>query len=76
MDIETVKATYENQLMALPNVVAVGTGEHQGKAVIKVFVSQKKPLSELQTRDVIPEELDGFEIRVEEIGTIRAESGQ
>ncbi len=47
--------------MRLPNVTGVGIGEKDGKEVILVFVRQKMPESELQSRDIIPKKLNGYE---------------
>lgn len=72
MDIHTVKAKYEEQLMRLPNVNGVGIGAKGGKEVIKVFVTTKVPVSGLQPHEVVPKELDGYETDVEEIGVVTA----
>ena len=74
MNIETIKQKYEQRLMQLPNVVGLAIGEKDGKQVIVVFVSRKVPKASLQTKDILPETLDGFEVDVEEIGTVRAQS--
>ena len=70
MDIESVKKKYEEQLMRLPNVTGVGIGEKAGKKVIHVYVTSKVPVTALQPDDVIPKALDGWEVVVEEIGTV------
>ena len=57
-------------MMQLPNVSGVGIGEKGGKQVIKVFVTRKFPKSSLRSEDIIPETLEGFEVDVEEIGTV------
>ena len=49
MNIHSVKAKYEEQLMGLPNVNGVGIGEKLGKEVIKVFVTSKVTLRPLAT---------------------------
>jgi hypothetical protein len=71
--VNTVKQDYEEQLMRLPNVTGVGIGEKQGKAVIKVFVTQKIPQSDLQPQEIVPKSIEGCETDVEEIGTITAQ---
>lgn len=79
MSIEDVKRKYEEQLMRLPNVVGVGIGEKKGKAVIKVFVTHKVPVSELQPQEVVPNTLEGYdtleeyETDVEEKGGVTAQ---
>lgn len=70
MDPETVKRKHEEQLMKLPNVMGVSIGEKGGKKVIKVYVTRKLPKSALRSEDIIPETLEGFEVDVEEIGTV------
>ncbi len=74
MSIEPVKRKHEEHLMRLPNVTGVGIGEKAGKAVIKVFVTQKVPLSALQPEEVIPRMLEGYETDVEEIGVVMAQT--
>ncbi|MCG6134770.1 MAG: hypothetical protein MET45_08910 [Nostoc sp. LLA-1] len=71
--VNTVKQNYEEQLMRLPNVTGVGIGEKQGKTVIKVFVTQKIPQSDLQPQEIVPKSIEGCETDVEEIGTITAQ---
>ena len=74
MDIEAVRQKYSDQLMQLPNVIGVGTGEKAGKEVIKVFVTHKVPVSALQPEEVVPQTLEGQEIDVEEIGVVTAQN--
>jgi len=74
MSIEAVKLKHENKLMQLPNVAGVGIGEKGGKEAIKVFVTHKVPESSLRPAEIIPKTLDGFEVDVEEIGTVTAQS--
>lgn len=70
INIESVKRKYEERLLILPNVIGIGIGELRGKQVIKVFVTQKLPVSCLKPNEIIPKILDEYEIDVEEIGTI------
>lgn len=56
--------------MELPNVTGVGIGEKNGKAVIKVYVTQKVPIASLKPHDVIPKHLEGHDTDVEEIGIV------
>ncbi len=74
MDIEGVRQKYSDQLMQLPNVIGVGTGEKAGKEVIKVFVTHKVPVSALQPQEVVPQTLEGQEIDVEEFGVVTAQN--
>jgi len=76
--VSKIKARYEKQLMKLPNVVGVGVGFKQkngqptDEIVLVVNVSSKKPLAELDRKDVIPTELDGVPVDVQETGKISA----
>jgi hypothetical protein len=74
MSIASVRRKYEQELMRLPNVNGVGIGEKAGKAVIKVFVTHKVPVTDLQPHEVIPSTIEGWEIDVEEIGVVRVQS--
>lgn len=46
--------------------------EINGTRVFRVYVSKKIPLAELDENDIIPEIIDGLEIDVVEVGTIKA----
>lgn len=72
VDIEAVLRKHEDALLAYPNVNAVAIGEREGKPVIKVMVSKKVPESALQSDQVLPRELEGCAVDVEEIGDITA----
>ena len=74
IDIETIRQKYEDQIMELPNVQGVGIGEKAGTKVIKVFVAQKFPESELQPQEIVPKSLEEYETDVEEIGTVTAQT--
>lgn len=67
---QAVKARYQSQLLAKPNVVSVGIGRRTGGTdpVIIVSVTQKVPLAELSDRGRVPQSLDGITVQVEEIG--------
>jgi hypothetical protein len=72
MDIEAVLRRYVDDLMAYPNVNAVGVGEKSGRPVIKVMVVKKVPEDSLKPDQVLPKELEGFALDVEEAGEIAA----
>jgi hypothetical protein len=74
MSIKDVKMKHEEKLMRLPNVTGVGIGEKGGKEVIKVFVTHKVPESSLRPDEIIPKSLEGYEVDVEDIGTVTAQS--
>ncbi|RIH86137.1 hypothetical protein [Calidithermus roseus] len=73
MDLETLLRKHADRLLNLPNVVGVGQGEKNGQPVIKVFVTHKVPLSALEEEEVIPLDIEGVEVDVEETGIIGAE---
>ena len=73
-DINETRARHEATLMSLPNVVGVGIGEKAGRPVIKVFVVQKVPPSELTPNELVPGSVEGHEIDVEELGVVEAET--
>jgi hypothetical protein len=73
MNIEKVKRKYEDQLMGLPNVTGIGIGERAGREVLKVFVTQKVPESELKPNEIVPKVLGGYEVDVDEIGFVTAQ---
>jgi hypothetical protein len=67
--IQAVKARHEEILLSMPGVVSVGIGsDPDGSLVIVVGLDRHR----LETIPEIPEELEGFRIRVEVIGTLRA----
>ena len=74
MEIQEVKLKYEEDLMLLPNVVGVGIGEKEGKAVIKVFVTRRVPESSLKNHEVIPGSLEGHKVVVEEVDILESET--
>ena len=75
MDIKQVIAKYAGQLLSLLNVQGVGEGEKEGKKVINVLVTHKVSVSTLRPEEVIPKILEGYEIDVEEIGTVITQEG-
>lgn len=72
--IAEVQARHEAELFALPNVKGVGIGERAGRPVIKVWVERKVRQSLLAPEERVPASLEGFEVDVEEIGDIEAQS--
>jgi hypothetical protein len=77
-EVSKVKALYEKQLMKLPNVVGVGVGFKQkngqptDEIVLIVNVSEKKPQADLSAQALVPSELDGVIVDVQEVGKISA----
>jgi hypothetical protein len=77
-EVSKVKALYEKQLMKLPNVVGVGVGFKQkngqptDEIALIVNVSEKKPQADLSTQALVPSELDGVTVDVQEVGKFSA----
>ncbi len=81
-DIErarSVKDIYETELMGKPNVVGVGVGlrQHggvtQNQVSLVVMVRHKLPSIQLAPEEVIPAELEGVPVDVQEVGDIGAQ---
>jgi hypothetical protein len=76
--LRDVKDMYEAALMSKANVVGVGIGLRQregqstSEPAIIVSVTHKIPPSLVHPDDVIPSELDGVPVDVQEIGRLRA----
>ena len=76
---QAVKRAHEEELLARPNVVGLGVGlMRRGGALtedvgIIVLVSRKLPSDELSAPDLIPAELEGVPVDVQEAGEIRAQ---
>jgi len=73
-----VKKAHQKDLMAIPNVVGVGIGYRQtggqstGTIALVVMVSEKLPQTRLDPKDIIPHEIDGVTVDVQEVGALRA----
>ncbi|WP_299392601.1 hypothetical protein [Pelagibius sp.] len=72
MDIEAVLRKHEDSLLSYLNVNGVGIGERAGRAVIKVMVVKKVPEASLPPDQILPKELEGCALDVEEVGEITA----
>ncbi len=74
--IQAVKAAHEAALLAKANVVGVGIGFRQKQqartddVVLVVMVEEKVPRSQLAPEDIIPSEIDGVPVDVQESGRI------
>jgi hypothetical protein len=74
-----VKRAHESELLSRPNVIGVGVGlRRQGGArtntvALVVLVTQKLPEAALAPKDVIPAEIEGVPVDVQEVGTIKAQ---
>lgn len=69
---------YGAQLMQKPNVIGVGIGFRQVEGELTeerclvVMVSQKLPEAQVSAEDVIPTEIDGAPVDVQEMGNFTA----
>ena len=74
--IQAVKAAHEAELLAKANVVGVGIGFRQkgqtrtDDVVLVVMVEEKVPRSQLAPDDIIPSQIDGVPVDVQESGRI------
>ncbi|MFB9721671.1 hypothetical protein [Planobispora longispora] len=74
MDVQQVRRRHEDALLAKPNVVGVATDSSgPDGGVIIVYVTRKVPPSRLAEQDAVPGRLDGFPVRVVEIGSPAAQ---
>lgn len=68
--IQDVKTRHEARLMAMSGVVSVGIGlDEDGNPAIVIGIESESRLNELS----LPEELESFPIKVQVVGTIRAQ---
>ncbi len=73
-----VKRQYEKVLLARANVIGVGVGfktEHgqpTDTLAVVVNVTHKRTVAELAQEDLLPTELDGVPVDVQEVGQIKA----
>lgn len=75
---QRVKQGHESELMSKANVVGVGVGFRQkgGQQTqdvsLVVMVEKKVPPSQLSAQDLVPAEIDGVPVDVQEVGQIKA----
>ena len=73
-----VKKAHQAELLSKANVVGVGIGyrtiggQRTDDIALVVMVSKKVPSMELSPQDVLPNEIDGIPVDVQEVGTITA----
>jgi len=78
--VKQVKAAHQHELMSKANVTGVGIGfRQQGglrteQLALVVMVERKLPASQLASRDLIPAEIEGVPLDVQEVGQIRAQT--
>jgi hypothetical protein len=68
-DIEAVRRRHEDELMALPQVNAVGEGRRGDEPILTVHVTTKSP----EVEEAIPNRIEGFDVEVVEIGDVSAQ---
>jgi hypothetical protein len=81
VDIKDTLSRHKDALMRLPYVVGVGIAEEADREgerheFIQVYVSKKVPPEELDLEEMVPEQLDGIEVHVREIGELSFEGAQ
>lgn len=75
---QALKSKYNDLLMSLPNVVGVGVGplykggKRTDQIGIVVMVQRKIPASQLSPQDLIPSQLEGIPVDVQEVGKFEA----
>jgi hypothetical protein len=68
--IQDVKAEHASRIMALPGVVSVGIGRDAGGQPILVVGLDRE---RAETRARLPQELEGYVLKVEIVGDVRAQ---
>lgn len=76
--ITEIQARYVDELMAKAHVVGVGigmakvAGEYTTEMALIVLVDEKLPLEALSEDDIVPTEIEGVRVDVQETGVIQA----
>jgi hypothetical protein len=79
--LSAIQAKYADKLMKYPNVIGVGIGFAQvngrttDEPALVVMVDNKIPMAQLAMTALLPKELDGVRIDVQETGTFTAGNG-
>lgn len=77
-----VKQAYQDELLSKANVVGVGVGfrtvggQRTDDIALVVMVTQKLPRAQLDPRDILPREIEGIPVDVQEVGRISAQSSR
>lgn len=77
--VKAVKQAHERELMQKPNVIGVGVGLRQvGGAqtdtlAVVVLVEHKLPGIQIAPKDLIPAEIEGVPVDVQEVGQVRVQ---
>jgi hypothetical protein len=76
---EQIKQHYQAEILTKANVVGVGVGlrSRAGKfteeVAIVVMVSRKLPSADLPEEDLLPDEIEGIPVDVQEVGEFSAQ---
>ena len=70
--IKEVLKEHAKALISIPGVVGAGEGLCEGEPCIKVFVIKKTP----EIEKTLPSTLEGYPVRIEETGEIKALPGK
>ncbi|MDI6697128.1 MAG: hypothetical protein QME21_18940 [Anaerolineales bacterium] len=76
--VAAVKRARQAELLRKANVVGVGVGYRRRRGqqtdtvALVVMVSRKLPREQLAPEDLLPRELDGVPVDVQEVGELRA----
>jgi hypothetical protein len=74
-----VKNRHEDELLSKANVVGVGIGIRQqegvytGEVALIVMVREKLPEAQISDEDLVPAEIEGVPVDVQEVGSIDAQ---
>lgn len=77
--ISEIQVKYAQELMEKEHVVGVGiglamvNGEYTDELALVVLVDKKVPLEELAEEDIIPAEIEGVRVDVQETGPLEAQ---
>jgi hypothetical protein len=76
--IMAIKRAYQDELLAKANVVGVGVGYAQRGGqptrdpALVVMVTQKLPPEQLHPDDLLPQQIEGVPVDVQQVGEIKA----
>lgn len=76
---QEVKRAHEIELLEKANVVGVGVGlrtrqgRQTGEVALVVMVTRKVPRAQLAPEDVVPNEIDGLRVDIQEVGELTAQ---
>jgi len=76
--VQAVKEAYQNILMSKPNVVGVGIGmkyvcaKRTDQLGLVVMVQRKLPAAQLKPDEILPSQIDGIPVDVQEVGQFSA----